>query len=321
MDEKKINSVAVDPVVVSNKDEQKRKGFDIFPIKNWITYICARKGSGKTSLINSIIEKTTDKHTVIWLFVSTYRVDPTWKKIIETLEDKGYTVNCFDAIYEGKGRSMVNNLETIVKGLNAGEEQTSSTTLNTSGRPVKTPAAILDRFGLPCKFIDLFGGSGNAPVAHTDIGRDAGVLSSSTAPKKKKKRKSNTPANLFIFDDIANQLQNPAVTALLKIHRHSDSNVIVSSQSLNDLALSALYQINFFIAFKGLSEAKLEECWRKLDISVPYDTFLEAYRHATQVKYDFFYLNTRSDEMRRCFNYLLTYNKDDDNSNGTPNNQ
>lgn len=305
MNETKINTVKIDPVVVPSKDEAKRKGYDIFPaVKQWICYICARKGSGKTSLINSIIEKTTNKKTTIYLFVSTYKVDPTWIKIIEDLTDKGYTIHAFDSIFEGRGKAGINNLEPIVKELNSGQAETSlQSTPNLIEKPAAKKQHLMDRFGLPCKPINLFGEGEPAPAPYT---LNEQLISKPQPERKKKKSKSNASANLFIFDDIANQLQNPAVTALLKIHRHSDSNVIVSSQSLNDLALSALYQINFFIAFKGLSEAKLEECWRKLDISIPFDIYLAAYKHATAEKYDFFYLNTRTDELRRNFNFLLT---------------
>jgi hypothetical protein len=311
MNETKINTVKIDPVVVPSKDEAKRKGYDIFPVKNWITYICARKGSGKTSLINSIIEKTTNKKTTIYLFVSTYKVDPTWIKIIEDLTDKGYTIHAFDSIFEGRGKAGINNLEPIVKELNSGQAETSrEAPPNLIEKPAAKKQHLMDRFGLPCKPINLFGeGAAAQHTSHLQNPTSSAAQHTShptNAGMRRGRRKSNASANLFIFDDIANQLQNPSVTALLKIHRHSDSNVIVSSQSLNDLALSALYQINFFIAFKGLSEAKLEECWRKLDISIPFDVYLAAYKHATAEKYDFFYLNTRTDEMRRNFNFLLT---------------
>lgn len=312
MNETKINTVKIEPVVVSSKDEAKRKGYDIFPVKNWITYLCARKASGKTSLINSIIEKTTNKKTTIYLFVSTYKVDPTWIKIIEDLTDKGYTIHAFDSIFEGRGKNGINNLEPIIKELNAGQADSSlAPPPNLIEKSAPKKQHMMDRYGLPCKPINLFGADPTEAYIATSINEQQ--LLSKPQPPKKKKSKSNSSANLFIFDDIANQLQNNTVTALLKIHRHSDSNVIVSSQSLNDLALSALYQINFFIAFKGLSEAKLEECWRKLDISIPFDVYLAAYKHATAEKYDFFYLNTRSDEMRRNFNFLLT-NKNESNN-------
>jgi ABC-type cobalamin/Fe3+-siderophores transport system ATPase subunit len=313
MNETKVNSIKVEPVVTSSKDETKRKGYDIFPVKNWITYICARKGSGKSSLINSIIEKTTNKQTTIYLFVSTYKVDPTWIKIIEDLTDKGYTIHAFDAIFEGRGKNGINNLEPIVKQLNSGQVESSrEAPPNLIEKPAAKKQQMMDRFGLPCKPINLFGAN-ILPAPAFEQTSTIAAPNISEHSRRSKKKKSNAASNLFIFDDIANQLQNPSVTALLKIHRHSDSNVICSSQSLNDLALSALYQINFFIAFKGLSEAKLEECWRKLDISIPFDVFLAAYKHATSEKYDFFYLNTRSDEMRRNFNFLLT-NKNESNS-------
>jgi len=261
--EKAINSLKVVPVQagLGKWDKTNCKGYDITPNgPYWNMFICARKKSGKSSLINLITQKCIDKRTTVWVFCSTYSIDPTWKEIISNLEKKGNLVNTFDSLYEGK----TNILDDIINEINKGEEE------------------IPD--------------SGCEPKVKTLIKCEP--LPSET--KKIYRPKKISAENLFIFDDMpATFLRNPSLAKLLKVHRHSKSSCIVSSQWLSDLQPQSILQIDYFIGFKSLSEEKMEAVHRLLDLSIDFEKFWEIYKHCTIEPYSFMYLSIR-DEKFRC---------------------
>jgi hypothetical protein len=49
-------------------------------------------------------------------------------------------------------------------------------------------------------------------------------------------------------------------------------------------------------------EDKLEKIHEDLDLHLPFDLFEELYENATNKKYNFLYIDTRSEEFRRNFN-------------------
>lgn len=116
--EEKLNSVKVKPLVVSQADTSKIKGADLFPSLYYNLFLCSKKKSGKTSLINTILTKTTDKKTIFFIFCPTVHVDATWKIIVETLENRGNVVNTYTEIMDGK----INILNEIVEELSTPEE-------------------------------------------------------------------------------------------------------------------------------------------------------------------------------------------------------
>lgn len=268
MKELKINNINVVPVQagVGNFTEKNNRAFKIFPESPFFsTFICSKKKSGKSSLINTIIQKATDKHTTFWIFCSTYKIDPTWKAIKSYLENRGNIVNFFDGILDGK----TNNLQVILKSI---QEDPESDTDNS--HPLK-------------KFIELYD-------EETD----------SSKPRKSTKIACE---NMFIFDDIGSSLRNKEVANLLKVHRHSRSSVIISSQYLNDLQPQSILQLDVFIAFAGLSQEKMESIHKQLDLSIDFDLLWKLYKHCTDEKYSFMYLAIRSEEIRCKFNKLIKY--------------
>jgi len=112
--EKTINNISIKPLVNADSIEiDKIKGGKLFPEMYGVSFLCARRKSGKTSVLSEIIKRTTDKKTVVWIFCPTHRIDPSWIQIIEYLENKGNTINCFDSMIEGK----TNLLDEIVTDL------------------------------------------------------------------------------------------------------------------------------------------------------------------------------------------------------------
>lgn len=260
--EEKINSIKVKPLIVHQQDTTKIKGADLFPSLYYNLFLCSKKRSGKTSLINTIIQKATDKKTMFFIFCPTVNVDDTWKMIVEWLNNRGNSVNTYTELMDGK----INILNEIVNELSIPEEDEKD-------KEEEQPKKLIK-----CE-----------------------------SPKKKKeyKPKKISPQVCFIFDDASDMLRNPAVATLLKKNRHLKANVILSSQYLHDLTPSSIKQLDYFIAFKSLSDDKLETIHKGLDLSLDLEKLLMYYHYCVEKPYSFLYINVRTEEYRCNFNKRL----------------
>jgi hypothetical protein len=271
----KINNVSVRPVIVQDNNEaEKIKAYKIMPFAFFNLFICSKKKSGKTSLISTIIKKVTDKRSTIWLFCSTAKIDKTWLAIIDYLESKGNKVNIFDSIFDGK----INLLNKI---------------LDEMGEP-EVVEEKKDK---------------KAPINLNEIKRSYDILGKEQDEEGKTKKeyvpKKRAPKHLFIFDDLSPELKY--VDRLVKVHRHFQASVIISSQYIHDLSISSRLQIDVFCTFRGFSEEKFEMIHKSLDLSIPFETLWNIYKYATEDPYNFLYLNVRTEEMRKNLNHKITF--------------
>lgn len=268
--ENTLNNITIKPLVNANAlDESKVKGGKMFADPYNVTYLCARRKSGKTSVLAEILKKTSDKKTTFWLFVPTSRVDPSWKTIIETLENRGNTVNVFDSMIEGK----TNLLDEIVADLSVGEEEPKKKDEPATKPPVKV------KFDIP----------------------------ESEKKKYEYKPKKLAPEQIFVFDDISQELKNIALTALSKKSRHLKASVYISSQYVNDCAPPVLKQLSYFICFRSMTRDKLEHIHKMLDLAIDIDKFYEIYDFATKEPYNFLYVDMKNQSFRKNFSKELTY--------------
>lgn len=266
--ENTLNNILIKPLVNANLlDETKIKGGKMFADPYNVTFLCARRKSGKTSVIAEILKKTSDKKTTFWFFVPTSRVDESWKTIIKTLEERGSNVNVFDSIMEGK----TNLLDEIVADLSVGEE------IVTKDKP--EPQVIKMLFDEP----------------------------ESEKKKSVYKPKKLAPEHIFVFDDISNELRNSAITSLLKKSRHLKASVYISSQYVMDLQPQALKQLSYFLCFRSMTRDKLEHIHKMLDLSVDMEKFFDIYDYATKENFNFLYVDMKNQSFRKNFSKELNF--------------
>jgi hypothetical protein len=97
------------------------------------------------------------------------------------------------------------------------------------------------------------------------------------------------------------------IDRLLKVHRHFQASVIISSQYIHDLSISSRLQIDVFCTFRGFSEEKMEMVHKSLDLSIPFETLWQIYKQVTEEPYNFLYINIRTEELRRNLNTKLSF--------------
>lgn len=268
--ESKINNVGeIKPIINATwNDPSKVKFGSVFPNPYNTTFLCAKRKSGKTSVLAEILDKTSNKNTVFWIFCPTTNIDDSWKAILKKLEDKGNVVNVFDSIMENK----LNQLNEIIDSLAKGSENDDSTK---TVKPIKK---------LICD----------------------GCIENNPNDKPKRKPKKISPEHIFVFDDLSHELKNPAIYKLLKNGRHLKSAVYISFQFIHDVLPAGLKQAEHFILFKSFSEDKLQHIYKQLDLSLDFEKFKELYQYVMKDNgYDFLFINVKEQEFRKNFNRFL----------------
>ena len=251
MKKNKINDIDIVPVVVNTLKSDQILGYDYFPVLYSNIYICAKRKSGKSTLIYNILKNCVSKKTNCVFFVSTIHRDDTYQKILEMLEKKGCNVMAHAHFLEGKD----NILQGILSELDAQLEQEQTTNEKKSS----------DHKIVGCNFDE-------------------------TRPEIKRERKPKklAPEYIFIFDDLGADLRHPSITQLVKVSRHYKAKIIFSSQYIHDLTNSCIKNIDVALLFKSFSEEKLLTLYTDLDISCSFELFRDMYLDATKDKFQLF---------------------------------
>jgi len=294
-----ITRASISRLEISRHDKAKVKGGDIFSEPYCNVYLVARKKSGKTWVVGTILNKCAGKNTTVYLFVSTHSKDAAWVEIKKKLAAKGIEVIAYDAIREGK----VNHLDTIIKELN---EQHEDEDEDAQEKKIASRSAG----GVPSIFSSVI--NAQPPIASSQViaapvqrAAAAGDSEEEEAVAKGHKPSKITPEVMFVFDDISSELKNPVLISLLKKNRHYKSKIIISSQDLKDLSPASRFNIDYWILFPGLTEERLKTIYSNADVSVDELTFSRMYGMATAKKFNFLFVDRPNDQFRHNFNKLL----------------
>lgn len=122
--EEKIKKVTdIKPLITGlGNDPDKVRFGSVFSNPYNTTFLCAKRKSGKTSVLAEILGKQPGKKTCIWIFCPTTEVDDSWKAILKKLDDKGTLYNVFDSIMDGKVNQLDKIINTLVKSDDEPEE-------------------------------------------------------------------------------------------------------------------------------------------------------------------------------------------------------
>jgi hypothetical protein len=275
---KRINAEDVAPVKFVDVIEDKRpvKGREIFPEIYSNIFFCARKKSGKTCAIAHIIDKCSTSETKVIAFVSTLHRDPTWAAIQDMCAKKKIDFTGYTSLKDESTKENI--LETIVQSLQAETD-------------AKKDKKELSQHGGGLLFGD----------------------DSKPREKKSKKPKENACKIIFVLDDLSGELLDPAVGKLLKKNRHFKCKVLISSQYFNDITLQGRKQLDYVLLYRGLEQSlkKLQEIYNNLNISVPFEKFIEVYKFCTKEPFHFMYIDVENSLFRLDFTHKIELPKED----------
>jgi hypothetical protein len=275
METKKVSNSKI-KVNITEDNKQNVKGSDWISEPYSNIFLLAKKKSGKTTIIENMLDRFAGKNTKFIFIVSTINKDQTWLNIVKKWENKGHDVLTYTDIYDD-GENVLEQFIDLNKGPNDEDkskviEKVTTTTRNQSGgaRRIETKTEI------------------------RILGK---------GPEKKKKL--IYPEYIFVLDDLGSSMRDKSLNQFLKTNRHFKSKVIMSAQDITDLEPPAIKQLDYALVFGRLPEDKLEKLRSLLGLNISEDQFLKLYKDATSEPYQFLYIErTPSDEsFRKGFNY------------------
>ena len=263
---KKINNEIVKPMKTPDDlDKRPPRGKDLISAPYANIYACAKKKTGKSSVVAKMALKFAGPETKVHIFCSTVFIDPTYIALVNELEDKGIACYPSTSIKDEDGFDLVQDI--LKEDENFGED-------NDSDDETKQDNGLLN------------------------------LDEEKPKKKRKKKSKFKELRRLIIFDDLANEIRgSTSLKTLLKKNRHILCKTIIASQHINDLDPQSINQLDYVLLFKSHNDAKLLELHMKLDLSITPEQFVRMYKMVThdKTKFDFLYI-TRFEEYRKNFN-------------------
>ena len=272
METKEVNDFIVKKVKVPPLPNiENIVGSKLFPQLYHNAFICARKKSGKSVALSSIILNSINKKTNVIFFVPTSQKDYTYQHIFDKLDKREINYTVYQDIIE----DGVNILDKLIDGLLVAEPEVK--------RKVKNkvePPPVYNLFEDENKLVE----------------------------EKERQTKKKAPKYIIVIDDMSNATRDPSIARLLKVHRHLKASVYISSQNCNDIVPASFRQLDYLLIFGGFSTniPKLEDIHKNMDLPIDFDKFVQIYRDATAEPYNFLWCD-KNGTFRKNFNkeYVL----------------
>lgn len=272
METKEISDFVVKKVKVPELPSiENIAGGKMFPQLYHNAFICARKKSGKTVALSSIILNSINKKTSVIFFVPTSQKDFTYQHIFDKLDKREINYTVYQDIME----DGVNILDKLIDGLLVADPEVKRKSKNKV-----EPPPVYNLFEDENKLEEV----------------------------KERATKKKAPKYIIVIDDMSNATRDPSIARLLKVHRHLKSSVYISSQNCNDIVPAAWRQLDYLLIFGGFSSnlPKLEDIHKNMDLPIDFDKFVQIYRDATSEPFNFLWCD-KNGTFRKNFNkeYVL----------------
>jgi len=276
------NVRAIPNVIGKEQDTRPIKGYAVCPELYANIFICARKKSGKTTIIWHLLKNCVTKDTTVIIFGSTVNKDKSYLNIKTLLKSRGIPCVMYDSMKDEE----IDRLEALVTKLKKEAEEREQENESEDEED------------------DYYDDYGGALFKESDLDDD----SDDDVPKKRKS-KYQSPEYIIVYDDLSDELKSPFLIKLLKENRHYLIKNIISSQYPLDLAPQSRKQIDLWILPKGQTEDKLEKIYSSCQCNIDFETFIRYYNIATKDgkknKHNFFFFMPELCEYRRNFNVEL----------------
>ena len=281
----KINDFKVKPIEQDGAGVDTRPilGHDLIPHLYCTMFLVAKKKTGKTTVVNTILKHCAGRDTEVIVFCATLHKDPSWAKIRENLEKRGVGFQGFTDLIDSGTNLLKEWMDQQSKGDDGdgdgdGDPGESDQKEVVTGTVRSSNAYLLT---LP------------APVEDDTF----------KAKSKPRKSKYQMPETIFVFDDFSKELRNPVVADFIKRHRHYKTKVIISSQYVKDIVPATAQNIDLWLLFRGRNQRELEHIYNLANPSMSFETFSMLYKDATGSRHGFLYADVTNDEYRDTFSH------------------
>ena len=231
----KINNIKVKAIPQEKEEDlSKWKGNKIFSVQYPNVFLLAKKNSGKTCTIFTILKQTLTKNTEVIIFSSTVHKDKNMIHIVKYLKKKKIPVAIFTSLYEDGKNKLQEFYESLENNFSDSE---SDSDLHDISEDMAIQKYIL-----------------------TDPSNDE--------EEDENGQKKKEPVYIVIFDDLSTELKDKSVPYFMKRNRHFKALCILSSQYLFDLAKDGRNQIDYILMFPSLPMDKVESIQKELDLNI-----------------------------------------------------
>ncbi len=297
----KINDIHITPVVQNGgePDLAKIKGAEFIPSLYANIFICAKKKSGKTNVIHTLLKNLVTIESEVFIISSTIYKDKTWTAIRKMLKKEDVDYRNFTSFIEPK--SGVSILPDLIAGKPVSDDEGEEAPMSKKQKKLAfaDPRVTLLREDAKTHMWDIGLARGNA------YEQPFTFMQHPRAPKERKKPKLKAAEKIFVFDDLGQELRHDSISQLMKTNRHQHAKVILSSQWITDLHPQAIKQLDYCLLFKSFNKEKLERIHSLLDLGILYDEFEALYKYATSTPFSFLYIDVRNEQYRKNFNESL----------------
>lgn len=316
---KKINNELVQPLKGEGKpDNRPVLGYELFPEPYANIFLCARKKSGKTVVIQKIIrECALPNFTTIIAFCSTLHKDSNWQNIMKYCKKHHIKFEGMSSLKEGKIDYLKLFIETLQREGEEKDLDESSEEENPPLHPMrKKTTNFFDSESSEDedeeKYYEVVGKGNKVAQFQYGITEPEDVKinpqkifdSSASQSSMKKLPKFKAPEYMLIFDDLSDEIKSPSLIALLKKNRHYKMKCIMSSQYPNDLKPESLMQMDYWLLFKNISVDKLQKVKKDSALTIDFDLLEKIYHDATKDPFGFLYIDTQLEQYRKNFDKL-----------------
>lgn len=114
---KKINDLEIKDININKKNNKKQDIIHdkLINVKNFLGVIIGMKGSGKTVLVDNIIQIASTKKTKVYIFSSTINFDSNWINIKNKLNKYNIEFEAYENIYDDNKNNILEQIFNNIK--------------------------------------------------------------------------------------------------------------------------------------------------------------------------------------------------------------
>ena len=274
----KLNDITVKKINLPDEiDPSRIRGKEINPHLYGTNLLLAGSGSGKTTILNTILEKCCDKFTRVVFFNNQIMVDPAYQYIFDWMDKAEIQWEAYENL--DTLPALIEEIHQAIASHNAEKRKLKDNPIEEE-KETEAVKQIKKMLGLKERRIKIH-------------------------------KKLISPDICFVFDDISSELKgNRYIASLLKMIRKYRIQVWICTQHVSDIPRSIRSGgIILYILLKNNGFNELKTIWEDANMSkkIRKDDFIVLYKTITNdgEPYDFLVYDSHKNIFRKNFTHLI----------------